>query len=166
MRWSREWLLLIVLWAQASMACAVSNAPLLALNAYIEQTSSCSEKLVEWNRVYNAETIAGTTARSFYYRVIGFQEWGVCGRPFFPIIFSELQKASFMFSEGLVSDAEFEAKELELINLFFAALKDQKQGAAMVRLYQSNIAARLLDLDPPRQAFNCTFFGDQPRCME
>lgn len=161
-----QWLLIIVLWGPAFSVCAVSDAPLRAINAYIEQAGHCSENLVAWNRVYNAETIAGTTARSFYYRVISFQEWGACGRPFFQPIFSELQKVSLMFSEGLASDAEFEAKEMELINLFFAALKDQKRGAAMVRLYQSNIAGRLLDLDPPLQSFDCTFFGDQPRCRE
>lgn len=166
MRRYRGWLLLILFWGQAFNACAVSDAPLRALNAYIEQAGTCSERLVEWNRVYNAETMAGTTARSFYYRVISFQEWGVCGRPFFQPIFSELQKVSLMFSEGLVSEAEFEAKEMELINLFFASLKDQRQGANMVSRYHSDIAVRLLDLDPPRQFYNCTFFGDQPRCRE
>jgi len=148
-------------------ASAVSSAPLQVLNAYIEGSrSSCDERLVEWNRKYNARTIAGEVPRVFYYRVIGFLDWGDCGRPYFKDIFSELQKIWLIFGKGLVSEAEIEAKESELINLLFAALDAGSQGAALIQRYERQTTARLLKLEPERQYFNCTFFGEKARCTD
>lgn len=142
----------------------ISDAPLQALNAYIELSGTCSRELLEWNKTYGKKTMAGATPRSFYYRVLGYVDWGPCGRPFFAAIFGELQKVSNILASGRVSQAEFEAKETELINLFFAALQDRQRGEQMVQAYEATTAARLIDLTQPRQYFNCTFFGDQPRC--
>lgn len=166
MRLYRKLLLVVWLWASPFHALAVSDAPLLALTAYIENAGNCSERLVHWNREYSKKTIAGETQRAFYYRVLGFMDWGPCGKPFFRPILGELQKTWNIFAAGLVSQVEFEAKERELINLLFAALKDDKRGQQMVWEYETGIAAKLIDLDPPRQYFNCTFFGDLLRCLE
>lgn len=166
MRSFPAWLLMTWLFGHACTAAAVSDAPLRALNAYIEQSGNCSEQLVAWNRQYSPKAIAGQTSRAFYYRVLGYQEWGQCGRPFFRAILSELQKVSIIFSKGLASENEFEAKEAELINLWFAALKDEQRGVQMVQAYESRTAARLINLVPPKQYFNCTFFGDQARCAD
>jgi len=162
----RGWLLLICLWGYTCTAAAVSSAPLYALNAYIERSGACSPQLVEWNRTYSGSTIAGETSRDFYYRVLGYMEWGPCGRPFFRPLLAELQKVWNLFSKGLVTEAEFEAKEAELIKLFFAAAEDRKRGEQMVREYESSTAVRLLNLVPTRQYFNCTFFGEKARCLD
>jgi len=162
-----KWLPVAWLLGHAVFATAVSNAPIQALVAYIESPANrCSPQVIEWNREYSKKTVAGEIPRSFYYRVLGYQEWGECGRPYFRPIFNELNRVWVMFGRGIVSEAEFEAKEAELINLFFAAARDKERGESMVREYQNGIAARLIDLDPPRQFFNCTFFGDQYRCLE
>lgn len=147
-------------------ASAVSTAPLLTLNAYIEGSGHCDERVVEWNRKYNARTIAGEVSRVFYYRVIGFQEWGDCGRPFFKDIFNELQKIWLIFAKGRVSAAEIEAKENELINLMFAALNAGNQGSALIQRYERQTTARLMNLVPERQYFNCTFFGENVQCTD
>lgn len=166
MRSYSTYLLLIWLLGHVSVAAAVSDAPLRALNAYIEQNGHCSEQVIEWNRRYNPKTIAGETSRNFYYRVLGYQDWGQCGRPYFRSILGELQKVWIIYSKKLVSDAEFEAKEAELINLWFAALKDDKRGEQMVEAYESKTAARLINLMPPKQFFNCTFFGEKAYCTD
>lgn len=166
MRTYRGWLLLVCLLGHVPFAAAVSDAPLRALNAYIEQNGACSEQLIEWNRRYYPKTIAGETSRNFYYRVLGYQDWGMCGRPYFRSILGELQKVWIIFDKGLVSEAEFEAKEQELFNLWFTAMKDARRGEQMVQAYESKTAARLIGLIPPKQFFNCTFFGDQPRCTD
>lgn len=165
MRSCRGWLLIIwLLWGHASFAAAVSNAPLQALNAYIENASTCPEQLIEWNRKYNARTMAGETPRNFYYRVLGFQSWGQCGKRSFVPILNELQKTGLIFAKGLVSEAELEAKEAELITLFFAVVKNEELGERMVKEYETRMTARLIRLTPEKQYFDCTFFGDQPRC--
>jgi hypothetical protein len=166
MRSYRGWLLLVWLLGHMDLAGAVSDAPLRALNAYIEQNGTCSEQLIEWNRRYNPRTVAGETSRNFYYRVLGYQDWGRCGRPYFRSILGELQKIWIIFAKGQVSEAEFEAKEAELINLWFTALKDEKNGEQIVQAYESKTATRLIGLVPPKQFFNCTFFGDQAHCTD
>lgn len=165
MPFSRRWLLLAWLLWHVSAAAAVSDAPLRALNAYIEQNRGCSEQVVEWNRRYSPKALAGETSRDFYYRVLGYQDWGACGRPYFRAILVELQKVWAIFSRGLVTQSEFEAKEAELINLWFAALKDER-GEQMVQDYEARIAAQLISQVPPKQYFNCTFFGAKARCID
>lgn len=162
-----RWLFLAWLWGYTTLAAAVSNAPLLALGAYIENPANrCSSRIVEWNREYGQKAVSGETPRSFYYRVLGYQDWGECGRAYFRIVFDEFVKVWNMFSLGVVSEDEFEAKEAELINLFFAAAKDLKGGERLIQEYQRSISARLIDLEPPRQFFDCTFFGEQHRCLD
>lgn len=162
----RIWLALAWLWGQANLASAVSNAPILALSSYIENSRNCSQRVVEWNREYSRSTMSGETGRDFYYRVLEFQDWGPCGRPFFRPVLWELRKAWGIYSKGLVTEAQLEAKEAELINLFFAALRDEKRGSQIVKAYEARTAGRLIDLENPKQFTSCTFFGDEPRCME
>lgn len=162
----RTWLALVWLLGHAALASAISDAPLQALSSYIENAGNCSQRVVDWNREYAESTMRGETSRDFYYRVLGFQDWGGCSKPYFRSILGELRKAWVIFARGNVSEAEFEAKEAELINLFFAALEDDKRGAQIVRAYEARTAGRLINLDLPRQYSNCTFFGDQPRCMD
>ena len=157
-------LLILALLAPATAAHALPAEPLLILNAYIESNPHCSDAIVEWNRKYNARTIAGDALRTFYYRVISFQEWGGCGRPFFKPIFSELQKTWLIYAAGRVSEAEADAKEAELINLMFAALRAGDDGAAMVAHYEQDTTARLMRLVPEHLYFKCTFFGDKAAC--
>lgn len=145
---------------------ALSPGPLQALEAYIELSGACATELIEWNRVYGKKVLSGETPRDFYYRVLAYQGGGQCGAPFFVSIFSELQKISEILSQGLISEAEFEAKEAELVNLFFAAVKDRKQGEQLVLAYEKATTQRLIRLDEPRQYSNCTFFGESPRCRE
>lgn len=166
MPFSRRRLLLACLLWKFSAAAAVSDAPLRALNAYIEQNGSCSEQVIEWNRRYNPKALAGETSRDFYYRVLGYQDWGRCGRPFFRSLLGELQKVWAIYAKGLVSPAEFEAKEAELINLWFAALKNEERGEQMIQDYEARMAAQLIALVPPKQYFNCTFFGAKARCID
>lgn len=161
----RIWLALVALLAQCSLALAVSNGPLEAITAYIDGSGTCAADFIEWNRKYAGKAMAGETSREFYYRALNNQNWGQCGRPYFRPIFNELQRAWAFFSRGLVTEAQFEAKETELINLFFAALADDSRGAQMVQTYEARIAVRLINLNPPRQYSNCTFFDDQLRCM-
>lgn len=159
-----KWLLFIFLWGQIATAAALSNAPLHILNAYIEQNGACPERLVEWNRNYNRKVLLGEASRVFYYRVLGYMDWGTClSRPV-QKIFGELQKVWTIFEMGTVSEAEVEAKEAELINLFFSALSDKNGGDQLVKDYEAATAARLFQLVPEKQYFNCTYFGDKPRC--
>jgi hypothetical protein len=144
----------------------VSTTPLHLINGYIESAGDCSERIVEWNRKYNQKAISGEVSRIFYYRVISFQEWGPCGRPYFKNIFNELQKIWGIYSTNQVTDAELAAKEAELLKLFFAALAAGNQGAEMVARYEQDTAWRLTQLIPDRQFFNCTYFGDQPKCAQ
>lgn len=166
MRASLNILLALYLCGQASFANALSDAPLQALGAYIDNTPTCSPQLVEWNKKYFPKTLAGETPRNFYYRVLNTLDWGRCGRPFFKILLEELQKAWLMHFQQRVSDAEYEAKEAELINLFFAALEDGKQGEQRVRDYEANAMARLLAVKPSRQYFDCLFFGEKLVCLD
>ncbi|MGE5471416.1 MAG: hypothetical protein ACM3X0_11515 [Bacteroidota bacterium] len=150
----------------ASPAAAVpSTAPLAILNAYVENNGRCPDDLIAWNRKYNARTIAGEVSRIFYYRAIGNQEWGACGRPFFKSIFSELQKIWLVFAQGDVTEAEIEAKEDEIFNLMFAALAAGSEGGELVQRYEQRTTSRLMSQTPERQYFNCTFFGDRVRCV-
>ena len=157
-------LLAIFLWGQVTLAAALSNAPLYVLNAYIEQNGTCPEKLVNWNRKNSPKVLLGEVPRTFYYRVLGFSEWGACLRRPLQTIFGELQKVAIIFEMGAVTEAEAEAKEMELINLLFSALADKEGGDQMVRDYESTTAARLFQLVPEKQFFNCTYFGDKPKC--
>jgi hypothetical protein len=159
-------LLAIWLGLVATPALAQQAAPLQVLNAYIEGNDQCSADLIRWNRKYNARTIAGEVPRVFYYRAIGFQEWGACGRPYFKNIFSELQKIWLIHAAGQVSQAELDTKEAELFDLMFAALAAGDRGAAMVERYEQQTTARLMNLVPEHQFFNCTYFGQQPKCMD
>lgn len=157
--------ILLHLWSLPTLA-QVSDVPLRTLGAYIEQAGNCSPDLVKWNRDYLPGTETGETPRDFYYRVLSYTSWGDCGRSFLPPVLAELARSWRFYAKGLVSAAQFEAKETELINLFFAALKDNKNGARRVAEYERAIATRLYDLNPPRDYSNCTFFGDQLRCMD
>ena len=126
----------------------------------------CSENLVEWNRKYNARAISGDVSRVFYYHVISFQEWGQCGQPYMKEIFSELQKSWLIFSRRHVSEAAAETKEAELIGLLFAAIRAGEQGSELVNRYIRQTTSKLMNLEPERQYFNCTYFGDQPACTD
>jgi hypothetical protein len=159
-------LLALFLCGQASFTHALSGAPLQALSAYIENTPGCSPQLVEWNKKYIQKTLDGETPRNFYYRVLNTMDWGRCGRPFFKFILEELQKAWLMRFNQMVSEAEYETKEAELISLFFAALEDGKQGEQRVRDYEASAMGRLLAVKPERQYFDCMFFGKRLRCMD
>lgn len=159
-------LLLVWLGAFSAPALALNEAPLRIISSYIDSNPNCSEQITEWNKKNGKRAIAGEISREFYYRVLGFLDWGACGRPYFKPVFIELQKVWMIYSKGLVSEAEYNAKEGELINLLFAAIQAGDQGEAMVRRYQQNIAARLIRLEPERQFFNCTYFGDQPKCND
>ena len=145
---------------------ALQAAPLQVLNAYIEGNARCSENLVEWNRKYNARAISGDVSRVFYYHVISFQEWGQCGQPYMKEIFSELQKSWLIFSRRHVSEAAAETKEAELIGLLFAAIRAGEQGNELVNRYIRQTTSKLMNLEPERQYFNCTYFGDQPACTD
>lgn len=147
-------------------AAALTDAPLRVLTSYIENNARCSEQISDWNRKNGSRAISGELSREFFYRVLGFLDWGECGRPYFKPIFIELQKVWKIYSKGLVSEAEYEAKESELINLLFAALNAGDEGPAMVKRYENRIAAKLIRLEPEHQYFNCTYFGDQPKCTD
>jgi hypothetical protein len=165
---SKKYVCWLILWLSTisySFATSLPIAPLLVLNAYIEGNGRCSTELIEWNRKYNARTIAGDISRVFYYRAISFQEWGGCGQPYMKIVFAELQKIWLIFNQGIVSEAEIEAKEAELINLLFTALASGTNGNELVQRYEQRTHSRLMGLEPERQYFNCTFFGDQPQCL-
>lgn len=159
-----KWLVAVVLGGQITFAAALSNAPLYVLNAYIEQNGTCPELLVNWNRKYHPKVLLGEVPRAFYYRVLGYSEWGACLRRPLQTVFGELQKVAIIYEMGAVSQAEVEAKETELINLLFSALADKDNGDQMVRDYESTTAARLFQLVPEKQFFNCTYFGDKPLC--
>lgn len=158
--------LLIALYCSAPPALALNEAPLRILSSYIETNYNCSEQITEWNRKNGKRAIAGEISREFYYRVLGFLDWGACGRPFFKPVFIELQKAWAIFAKQRVSEEQYNAKESELINLLFAALQAGDAGEAMVRRYEQTMAAKLIRLEPERQFFNCTYFGDQPKCTD
>jgi hypothetical protein len=145
---------------------ALNDAPLRILSSYIETNYDCSEQISDWNRKNGPRVIAGEISREFYYRVLGFLDWGACGRPFFKPVFIELQKAWTIYSKRLVSEAEYNAKEAELINLLFSAIKAGSAGEAMVKRYEQTMAAKLIRLEPERQFFNCTYFGEQPKCID
>lgn len=159
-------LLAIWLWGLATPAAALPTAPLQVLNAYIEGSGQCSENLVEWNRKYNARTVAGEVSRVFYYRAIALQEWGACGRPYFKKVFGELQKIWLIFVQGKVSEAEITAKESEVINLLFSALEAGSEGGLMVERYEQRTNWRLMNLVPEQHYFNCTFFAEKARCAD
>lgn len=158
-------LIIFGLAAAARPAAALTDAPLRVLTSYIENNSRCSEQISDWNRKNGKRAVSGELSRDFFYRVLGFLDWGECGRPYFKPIFIELQKAGKIYGKGLVSEQEYEAKEAELINLLFAALRSD-DGGALVRRYEQRIAAKLIRLEPERQFFNCTYFGEQPKCMD
>lgn len=166
MRYPPIALLLVWLCGYPLPAAALSDAPLRVLTSYIESNDRCSEQISDWNRKNGKRAISGELPREFFYRVLGFLDWGGCGRPYFKPIFIELQKAWKIYSKGLVSEAEYEAKESELINLLFAALRAGSDGDALVKRYENRIAAKLIRLEPERQYFNCTYFGDQPKCTD
>ncbi len=42
----------------------------------------------------------------------------------------------------------------------------QKLGYIDQQRYEQTIAAKLIRLEPERQFFNCTYFGDQPKCTD
>lgn len=166
MRYPSIALLLAWLCGYSLPAAALSDAPLRVLTSYIESNARCSEQISDWNHKNGSRAVSGELSRDFFYRVLGFLDWGECGRPYFKPIFIELQKAGKIFSKGLVTEAEYEAKEAELINLLFAALRAGSDGDALVKHYEQRIAAKLIRLEPERQYFNCTYFGDQPKCAD
>lgn len=157
-------LLAVWLGAFAQPAAALPTAPLQVLNTYIEGNGRCSEDLIAWNRKYNAGTIKGEVSRIFYYRAIALQEWGDCGPRYIRKVFGELQKVWLIFARGYVSEAQIEAKEAELINLLFSALAAGKAGGDLIQRYEERTEWRLMQLQPERHYFNCTFFGEIPKC--
>lgn len=159
-------LLLVWLGGFSSSVHALNDAPLRILSSYIDSNPNCSEQISDWNRKNGKRAIAGEISREFYYRVLGFLDWGACGRPFFKPVFIELQKAWTIYSKQQVTEAEYNAKEAELVNLLFSALQAGEAGEAMVRRYEQTIAAKLIRLEPERQFFNCTYFGNQPKCTD
>ncbi|RIX46052.1 MAG: hypothetical protein D3M94_10070 [Rhodocyclales bacterium GT-UBC] len=163
-RW-RQTILALALLASTQVAWPASSAPLLAINAYIEKNGDCSADFLAWNRRYSPRAISGESTRTFYYQALSYLDWGRCSRPFFRAIFSELHKVWLIRAKGYVSEEQAEAKEAELINLFFSAL-DNDQGNDMVRNYEARTAARLSRLEPEKQFFNCTFFGQQAYCAD
>lgn len=165
MRYPTIALLLALLGAHAPSAAALSDAPLRILTSYIERNNNCSEQISDWNRKNGSRAIRGEISRDFFYRVLGFLDWGECGRPYFKPVFIELQKAWKIYAQGQVSEQQYEAKENELINLLFSALRSP-DGGALVRRYEQRIAGKLIALEPERQYFNCTYFGDQPKCTD
>lgn len=150
----------------STSAHALNDAPLRILSSYIDTNYNCSEQITDWNRKNGKRAIAGEISREFYYRVLGFLDWGACGRPFFKPVFIELQKAWTIYAKQKVTEEQYNAKESELINLLFAALQAGDGGEAMVRRYEQTMAAKLIRLEPERQFFNCTYFGDQPKCTD
>jgi hypothetical protein len=150
----------------SSTVFALSDAPLRILSSYIASNHKCSEQITEWNLKNGQRAIAGEISRDLYYRVLGYMDWGACGRPYFKRIFIELQKVWMIYSKGLAKESEYIAKESELINLLFASMQAGEQGEAMVTRYEQNIAGKLFRLEPERQYFNCTYFGDQPKCTD
>ena len=165
MRYATIALLLAWLCSHALPAAALSDAPLRILTSYIESNARCSEQISEWNRKNGSRAVNGELSRDFFYRVLGFLDWGECGRPYFKPIFIELQKAWKIYAQGLVSEQAYEAKETELINLLFAALRAD-DGGALVQRYEQRITGKLMRLEPERQYFNCTYFGDDPKCAD
>ncbi|PKO29925.1 MAG: hypothetical protein CVU34_20430 [Betaproteobacteria bacterium HGW-Betaproteobacteria-7] len=165
MRYATIAFLLTALCSHALPAAALSDAPLRVLTSYIEGNVHCSEQISEWNRKNGRRAVSGELSRHFFYRVLGFLDWGECGRPYFKPIFIELQKAWTIYAKGLVSAQEYEAKESELINLLFAALRSD-DGSVLVQRYEQHITARLMRLEPERQYFNCTYFGNDPKCTD
>jgi len=159
-------LLLIWLSGYSCTALALSDAPLRILSSYIESNHNCPEQITEWNLKNGKRAVAGEIPRDLYFRVLGYMDWGACGRPYFKRIFIELQKVWMIYSKGLVSESDYSAKESELINLLFASMQAGEHGEAMVRRYEQNISAKLFRLEPERQYFNCTYFGDQPKCTD
>jgi len=159
-------LLLIWLNGYSGAALALNDAPLRILSSYIESNPNCPEQITEWNLKNGKRVISGEIPRNLFYRVLGYMDWGVCGRPYFKQIFAELQKVWTIYTKGLVTESEYNAKESELINLLFTSMQAGQQGEAMVRRYEQNIAAKLFQLEPERQYFNCTYFGDQPKCTD
>lgn len=159
-------LLIICLSGYSNAAFALNDAPLRILSSYIESNPNCPEQITEWNLKNGKRAIAGEIPRDLYYRVLGYMDWGTCGRPYFKRIFIELQKVLMIYSKGLVSESDYNTKESELINLLFASMQAGEQGEAMVRRYEQNISARLFRLEPERQYFNCTYFGEQPKCTD
>lgn len=144
----------------------VSPAPLLALSQYIDKEGACSESVMEWNRRHLGKVVSGESSRSFYFRAITFQNWGSCGQPFQKRVFSELQKSWQIFSLGKVTVQQYESKEMLLINLLLAALRAGADGESLVVRYEENVSSRLFELVPDLQYFNCTYFGDDPRCID
>jgi hypothetical protein len=165
MRYATIALLLAWLCSHALPAAALSDAPLRVLTSYIESNARCSEQISEWNRKNGSRAVNGELSRDFFYRVLGFLDWGDCGRPYFKPVFIELQKAWKIYAQGLVSEQAYEAKETELINLLFAALRSA-DGSALVQRYEQRITGKLMRLEPERQYFNCTYFGDDPKCTD
>ena len=159
-------LLIIWLYGYSSAVFALSDAPLRILSSYIESNHNCPEQITEWNLKNGKRAVAGEISRDLYYRVLGYMDWGTCGRPYFKRIFIELQKVWMIYAKGLVTESEYIAKESELINLLFASMQAGEHGEAMVRRYEQNISAKLFQLEPERQYFNCTYFGDQPKCTD
>jgi len=158
-------LLSIWLFAYAQPADALSDAPLRVLTSYIEN-NRCGEQITEWNRKNGSRMLNGELSRDFFYRVLGFLDWGECGRPYFKPVFIELQKAWKIYSKELVSEQQYETKEAELIDLLFTALRAGSGGEALVKAYEQRIAAKLFRLEPERQYFNCTYFGELPKCAD
>lgn len=168
MRHTLIFLLFMGLSGQSLPAAALSDAPLRVLTSYIENNPRCGEQITEWHQKNGTRVLNGELSRDFFYRVLGFINWGECGRPFFKPVFIELQKAWKIYTKGLVTESEYEAKEAELIDLLFAALRasNEGEGEALVKRYEQRIAAKLFRLEPERQYFNCTYFGEQAKCAD
>lgn len=165
----RACLLVILLWGQGALvsgAFAASTAPLLAIGAYIEKAPDCADQIVDWHRRYGPKALSGEITRDFYYKVLSYLDWGSCGGKFVKPLFAEMRRTWIFLGKGLITQAEADAKEEELMKIFNVATQDRPRGEALMRNYEARISARLLELDDPRQYFECTFFGTQVRCQE
>lgn len=148
-----------------AQAWAVSTAPMQMISDYIEH-SGCSEALVAWNREYLPRALSGETPATLYYHTLSIRDWGPCGRPYFTRIFSEFQKIWRIYGRGHVTVAQLEAKEVELVKLLLDSVKAGSKGKELVDRYEQGISFKLMALTPDRQFFNCTYFGNEPRCEE
>ena len=150
--------------ACSGLAQAVSDAPLQALNAYIEHAGNCSDQVVEWNRRYNPKTRAGEPPRLLLPRSRQ-PGVGACGGAFFRPLLIELQKVWEIRLRARYPKPSSKPKA-QLIDLFFAAL-DAGPGAKTWSATRGRHRRR-----PPLRSgafaaiFQLQLFGQRVRCLD